>query len=120
MATVSKVLIASVRQRVRGISWSPITAANAVGEAVELSAWQDRTVHLFGTWDTATIVIQGSNEATPTNWVTLRDPAGNNLSFTADGMKAILELPRWIRPSGSGGGGSSSVSVIINARGDTQ
>lgn len=91
--------------------------ADTVGEAAELSAWQDRTVQLFGTWDSATVVIQGSNDNT--NWVTLRDPGGNNLSFTSDGLKAILELPRWIRPSKSGGAASDAVTVIINARGDT-
>lgn len=91
---------------------------DTVGAAIELSAWQDRTVQLFGTWDSATVVIQGSNELVPTTWATLRDPAGNNLSFTADGLKAILELPRWIRPSKSGGVASDAVTVIINARGD--
>jgi hypothetical protein len=91
--------------------------ADTVGDAVELSAWQDRTVHLFGTWDSATVVIQGSNDGN--DWQTLRDPAGNNLSFTANGLKAILELPRYIRPSKSGGAASDAVTVIINARGDT-
>ncbi len=74
-------------------------------------------MHLFGTWGGATILIQGSNEDSPTDWQTLRDAAGNNLSFTANGLRTILELPRWIRPSSSGGTGTA-VSVIINARGD--
>jgi len=100
-------------------------ATDTIGEAVELSALQDRTVQLFGTWDSATVVIQGSNDprvvSDPGNavWATLRDPAGNNLSFTADGLKAILELPKYIRPAKSGGSGSDVVTVIINARGDT-
>lgn len=119
MTTAAKVFIPSPRARVHGISWT-MAHADTVGDPVELTAWQDRTVHLFGTWDSATIVIQGSNEATPTNWVTLRDPGGTSLSFTSDGMKAILELPRWIRPSKSGGAANDAVTVIINARGDTQ
>jgi hypothetical protein len=100
-------------------------ATDTVGEAALLSAWQDRTVQLFGTWDSATIVIEGSNDprviSDPGNavWETLRDPGGTALSFTADGLKAILELPAYIRPAKSGGAGSDVVTVIINARGDT-
>lgn len=114
--------IPSQRQRVQGRSWA-LTGADGEGQWIEMSAWQDRTVHLFGTFNGATVVIEGSNEAAPTvggagNAITLRDPASNSLSFTAAGMKAILELPRWIRPRCSSGA-VTAVTVIINARGDT-
>lgn len=115
MATINKVLIPSQRQRVQGIKWETIGNAD-VGQAHEMAAWPDRTVQLFGTWAGATIVMEGSNDGT--NWATLRDPAGNNLSFTANGLKAILENPRYIRPSSSGGAGTD-VDVIIYANGDT-
>lgn len=118
MSTAALVRVPTPRSRVQSVKWAMVHA-DTVGEAVELTHLQDRTVQLFGTWDSATVVIQGSNEATPTTWATLRDPAGNNLSFTADGLKAILELPRWIRPSKSGGAANDAVTVIINARGDT-
>lgn len=119
MTTAALSFVPFSKVRLLGAKWV-MAHADTAGAAIELSAWQDRTVHLFGTWDSATVVIQGSNEAVPTDWETLRDPAGNNLSFTANGMKAILELPRWIRPSKSGGIASDAVTVIINARGDTR
>lgn len=93
------------------------------GDARQMSYVQDRTVHCFGTWGGATLVIEGSNDPRVESdlpsavWVTLRDPAGNALSFTADGLKAILELPKYIRPKTTGGTGTA-VDVIINGRGD--
>jgi len=115
MPTINKSLIPTQRQRVQGIKWETVGNAD-VGQAHEMASWPDRTVHLFGTWGGATIVLQGSNDGT--NWQTLRDPGGNNLSFTADGLKAILENPRYIRPSSSGGTGTD-VDVIIYANGET-
>lgn len=113
--------VPSQRQRIQGRKWS-LTGADGEGEWVDLSALQDRTVHIFGSFNGATVVIEGSNEAAPTvggagNAITLRDPAANNLSFTAAGLKAILELPRWIRPRVTAGT-VTAVDVIINARGD--
>lgn len=115
MATIAKVLIPSQRQRVQGIKWEAVGNAD-VGAPHEMAAWPDRTVQLVGTWGSATIVIQGSNDGN--TWATLRDPAGNDLSFSANGLKAILENPRYIRPSSSGGTGTD-VDVIIYANGET-
>lgn len=92
-------------------TWTPLTSSNAVGDALEMTAWSDRSVQFSGTWDSATLVLQGSNDGT--TWFTLTDPQGNAISKTADGLEAISEITRYIRPSGSGGGGSSSVSCIV-------
>lgn len=125
LATRTATISANAKPFLKVISWL-LLDGDDVGSVVETSSWQDRCVHVFGTFDSGTIVLQGSNDplaATApndvgTSWVTLRDPAGNNLSFTAAGLKQILELPRYIRPSVSGGGGSCSLSCVINARGD--
>ena len=115
MPTINKILIPTQRQRVQGVEWETVGNTD-VGQPHEMAAWPDRTVHLFGTWGGATIVIQGSNDGT--NWQTLRDPGGTLLSFTADGLKGILENPRFIRPSSSGGTGTD-VDVIVYAKGET-
>ncbi len=104
-------------------TWAAILAADTCAP-VEIPHWMDRTVHVFGTFGSATVLIQGSNDprvlSAPgsADWQTIRDPGGNNLSFNAAGLKAILELPRFIRPSTSGGDGTSSVTVVINSRGE--
>jgi hypothetical protein len=89
------------------------------GEWSPLPIMPDKSVHIFGTYGGATIVIQGSNEdGTPTAPVTLTDPQGNALSFTVtDRLEQILENPARIRPVTSGGTGTS-LTVIICAKGD--
>jgi hypothetical protein len=54
------------------VSWSPITTANNDGQRFEAPGWADRSVQVFGTFGAGgTITFQGSNEATPSAWVTL-------------------------------------------------
>ena len=93
------------------VTWTPLTSANNVGAAVEAPGMSDRSVQFSGTWDSATAVLQGSNDGT--TWFTLTDPQGNAISATADKLEMIEELTRYIRPSTSGGGGSQSISCIV-------
>lgn len=93
------------------VLWTPLTSANAAGSAYEHSGASDRSVQFVGTFDSATLVLQGSNDGT--NWVTLTDPQGNAISKTSAGLEQIEEITRYVRPSSSGGGGSQSVSVYL-------
>jgi hypothetical protein len=94
--------------------WTPLTSANAVGRALLTGQMVDRTVQIGGTPDSATLVIQGSNDNV--TWFTLTEPDGTALSFnaaavTAGALKQIAERTIYTRPSTSGGGGSQSVTV---------
>jgi hypothetical protein len=113
MATVvyTVELIPAFGERSHVITWTPITAANNVGNALEMPGSSDRSVQLDGTWDSGTVVLQGSNDGT--TWFTLTDPQGNAISKTSNALEAISELTRYIRPSSSGGGGSHSVSCRV-------
>lgn len=97
------------------ILWEAITAANAVGDAKTLPAWTDRSVQIVGTFDSATIVLQGSNDGA--TWATLTDPQGNVISATSTKLEQIEECTRYIRPSASGGGGSQDIDVYVFATG---
>ena len=76
-------------------------------------SFADKTVQASGTWASATVVIQGSNDNV--TWFTLNDPGGTALSFTADAIKVILENPLYIRPKSSGGSGTD-VNVTLAGR----
>jgi hypothetical protein len=82
-----------------------------------MPGWSDRSVHVFGTFGGATVTIQGSNELVPTNWVTLAaaGDATEDMTYTANDIKQLLEVSRWVRPLLSGGAGSS-VTVLMLAR----
>lgn len=94
------------------VSWSLSNADDGV--PMDLPQANDKSVQVAGSLAGATVVIQGSNDGV--NWETLQDPEGAALSFTASGLRGILEHARYIRPVSSGGSGSSS-TVTIFAKG---
>lgn len=59
----------------------------------------DRSVQVTGTFGGGTVLIEGSNDGV--TWFTLNDLSAAALSFTANGLKQILELTRYIRPRAS-------------------
>lgn len=83
------------------VTWLAITEADT-GRAVQMARFPDRTVHVSGDFTTSgALVIEGSNDGT--NYFTLTDPTGASLSFTAAGMKLIVENPLYIRPRATAG-----------------
>jgi len=95
-------------------AWGPL-ANDDVGAALAGYGAPDRCVQVEGFLDGATVVLEGSNNGA--DWHTLRDPTGTALSFTAAGLKGVLEVPRYVRPSVSGGGASTAVNVSLFIRG---
>lgn len=98
------------------VTWTPLTNANNVGVEVAYEDYADRTVQMFGTFGGATVVLQGSCDG-GTTWATLTDPQGNAISTSAALLEAVQEAVPLIRPSLSGGAGTS-VTVILFVRGN--
>ncbi len=59
-------------------------------------------------------MLKGSNDGT--NFFTLKDMDGNDVSVTAEGAGSIRDLPLYIKPTSSGGGGTQSVTVLLFAK----
>lgn len=98
-------------------AWS-LTQANADGTPFSQVGAADRTIHVFGTWDGATVTIQGSNEDTdPTHWASLHDVSGSVAAFTSDGILLLAENPIHIRPLATGAGAATALSVKVVTRG---
>jgi hypothetical protein len=64
----------------------------------------DGSVQAVGTFGSATITLQGSNDGT--NWVTMTDPAGDPVTFTVAGLKMFLPRVWKLRVITSGGSGT--------------
>ena len=88
-----------------------------VGTAVPNSNYADRSVQVFGTFGGATVTMQGSNDG-GTTWSTLNDTAGVALTFSAAGIKQVLEVSQMIRPSVAGGAAADlDVHLLMVSKG---
>lgn len=95
-------------------SWPAMGNADT-GTAIAMSGSPDRSVQIEGTFGSATVVLQGSNDGS--NWQTLTDPQGNDISKTSADLEGILELTRYVRPVTSGGTGTSvTVTVLMKGQ----
>mgnify|MGYP001106044548 CR=1 FL=1 len=99
------------------ITWATLTSSNAAGNAYEPNGTKAgiATAHFTGTFDSATAVLQGSNDGT--NWLTLLDTTGAAISMTATGYAELSTAFAYIRPRTYGGGGSQDSDCILVARG---
>jgi len=98
-------------ERATLFTWAALLTGNT-GAPVEKPTFSDRSVQVAGTFGGATCTIQGSNNGA--DWVTLTDPAGVALTFTSTGLKQILQVTKYIRPSITGGAAASiDVSLLV-------
>ncbi len=112
------------------VRWSGLDGDDS-GQAVDLSEYPDKTVHVTGTFDSGTATLYWSNDTAKVktdraagtlfgsktaSWIIAQDSLGNNIAKAAAGGDQILEAGHWFLPVNSGGGGSCSLEVTITAR----
>lgn len=91
------------------IFWEAV-GQNDDGDPVEMIGSSDRSVQVTGTFGSGgTIVLEGSNDGT--NYETLTDPQGNDVSFQAAGLVQVIELTRYVRPRVTAGDGTTDLDV---------
>lgn len=85
------------------------------GERADLGRYSDKTVQVLGTFDTASVTIEGSMDGQ--NWAALNGAGGvGELSGLTSATQALLiENPRYVRVPAIGGGASTDVTVIVGA-----
>lgn len=87
------------------------TAGNAsIARYAPLVSLVCASVQVSGTIGGATIVLQGSNDGV--TYATLKDTAGNDISFTAAGYAEFSSAAAFVKPSISAGTGDS-INVIL-------
>lgn len=98
------------------ITWASIGDSDTC-TAVAMPEGNEKSVQISGTFNSATIVFQGSNNGS--DYATLTDPQGNAISKTAAAIEAVSEHTRYIKPATSGGT-SSAVTVTVLVKGQTR
>ncbi len=90
-------------------SWA-LTNANPNGDAVPVGGTSlSLTYHILGTFGSATVVLKGSIDGT--NYFTLKDMDGNDVSVTAAASGSIRDLP--LAPTSSGGSGQTTTVLLF-------
>ena len=97
----------------KGLIFTWVLADGDVGDPIDVVEFADRSVQVAGTFGGAAVVIEGSNNAS--NYNTLTDPQGNDLSISAAKIEMVTEITRGLRPRVVGGTGVA-VSVSVLAR----
>lgn len=116
MATITANLEPDSDILVRRVLWETLTTTNDNGAAISMASFADRSVQVLGTFGAGgTIVLEGSNDG-GTTYVTLKDPLGNNLSFTAAGLKMVGDLAYHVRPRVTAGDGTTDLDVYLLLR----
>lgn len=115
MATITPTLTGAYDKPIEAF-WETLTENDTA------AAWEPQRlaaliagVQVTGTFGSATVVLEGSWDGT--NYVTLKDTAGNDVSLTAAGAAEFSTTAKLIRPAASGGT-SQDVDITIIARGN--
>lgn len=116
MGTIA--LTSTDRNKVNGAvlyTWEALGNADD-GAPITLPYAADITVQASGTFGSATVRLQGSNDGV--NWHNMTQKGGTSaLGFTANGLHSVNENPAYIRPHTTGGTGTDvDVTVAIHAR----
>lgn len=115
MATIAVTKVSGADQiHSRTYLWEALVTGSLDGASIEIPDHADRSVQVVGTFDTATLTMQGSNDGT--NWATLTDPQGNAIAMTVTGLEQILENTRFIRPLVSSVGATTDLDVYLHVR----
>lgn len=105
---------------VKSVIWAALVNGDA-GDAAgpDMCLWSDRSIMVTGTFGSGgTVVLEGSNDGL--SWFTLNSPQGTALSFTAAGLKQVLEGALFVRPNVTAGDGTTAIKVSMMFRLPTQ
>ena len=123
MTTVNPVYNNTLEEEDRSVKnmvWS-LTSANSDGYPAELPSFGIMTWQYYGAWGTATLQLEGSNDAiaksnpAAATWFPLtRIYPGTAATATANGGVSTNENPRFVRPNLSipGAGATLTVSLV--------
>jgi hypothetical protein len=111
-----KATVTYPRKRVARVTWSGL-ASGDTGSWEFIPGYTDKTVHIYGTFGTSTVSIEGSNETVPAHGAVLDDGDGQALAGINFVKAAVLQQGTAnIRPVVSSGTGAN-VTVIMECFG---
>jgi hypothetical protein len=106
-------------------TWTALGAGDT-GRPIQRAQFSDKTFQAFSAdWLSTTLTVQGSNDprADETHadhanavWTTIKDSAGANIAFTANGGATAVNNYLWVRPSCAGGTATAITLICVAKR----
>lgn len=96
------------------VTWAAIGDSDTCAPFSLYPDYQIKSVHASGTFNSATIVLNGSN--TGVNYVGLKDLQGSLISKTSEGVSSVQDNMAYYQPASSGGSSSSTTVTILFLR----
>jgi len=90
------------------VEWADVDSGDTFQEA-GIGQYPSQTLQISGTLSGATVGLEGSNDGT--NWVDLT--TDGSTAIDGLGIFWVWETPRYVRPSLSGGDGSTDLTFTI-------
>ena len=100
-------------QHVAVTTWAPMLADDD-GEPVQLAVYSDRSIQVSGVFGGASVTIGGSNDGV--TYHALADAQGYALTLTSGALKAVIELPIYLKPRVFGGDVTTEIKVVLSGR----
>jgi len=95
------------------VRWAGIENGDTCQEFPEAATFTVKSVQVDGTWAGATVAIKGRATTDLTAQVLRAHPSGVLLNFTDNDTALISENFRYLTPVISGGGPTTSISVVV-------
>jgi len=94
-------------------TWTPLTE-NDTAQVLDKGGSSDCSIQVSGDFNGGTWTLEGSNDGT--NYVTLKDLEGSDITLAAAGIVSIRENVRYLRPkTPSGTGMSLTITLLAKA-----
>ena len=102
----------SLSDQTRLMTATGLNGASGTSPSYAIGPNTNATLTVQGTWDSATMLVQGSNDG-GTTWFTLKNWQNANMSYTANSLDNFGPIPLLIRFSWSGGDSSTALVGYI-------
>ena len=117
--------------KVKVLTWTGLDGDDS-GKAIDMSGYADKTIHIYGTFDSATVTVYCSNDplvlvdraagtlfgSKTASWIACVDAQGGALAKTAAAIEAVMENSLYTTVVVTGGGASTALKVVIAAKKD--
>ena len=117
MATIVALVDGTFTENSIKVTWTSLVSASLNGDPLpeNFMDYSDRSIQVLGTFNGATVTMQGSND-NGTTWATVNDAFGVALTFTTAGIKQLTEVVAYMRPLVSASGASTDLTVVAVCR----